>query len=355
MRTPVPAAGGESEQLRTVTSGLGSLGARCALIFVWATGLVQTVLLWGERTPAVGVVVALTVTFAGALALSTPGLQRLTVRRSVLVAAVPVVNALATLPSQRSVAEGTWLLDIGAYFAGLLIVRGRPVLGSVGGGIAILLSTAWGVRHSITVEDMADLLAQPLMAVVAGWFFLTLLRRTVTQVTAHRATGTRAVAEARATREAVARGNHQLLEISHSVEPSLRRIARGGQVSRADREEYLLLEAGLRDRLRAPALSGPLVAAAGNDARRRGIDVLLLDDREPLSAALPPDVLRRVAGIIDDMRSGRVTVRVQPTGRGSLVSVVSDDGTDQVRRMIDPETGGAGPLGHVDLRALNKS
>ncbi len=339
---------------RTVTSGLGSFGARCALIFVWATGLVQTVLLWSNRTPAAGATVALVVTFAGALALSTPGTERLTTRRGLLVACVPVVNAAATLPALRSIDDGTWLLDIGAYFAGLLIVRGRPVLGSLGGGTAVLLSAGWGVRHSIGAEDMTDLLAQPVSALVAGWLFLALLRRTVAQVTAHRAIGTRAVAEARATREAVARGNHQLLEISRGVEPALRRIAHGGQVTRADREEYLLLEAGLRDRLRAPALAGPPVARASDDARRRGIDVLLLDDREPLSAALPPDVLLRIAEVLTALKLGRVIVRVQPAGRGALVSVLSDDGTDQIRRMIDAEPGHAAAV-QAGTGGLNRS
>ncbi|UYP19759.1 hypothetical protein OED52_04160 [Rhodococcus sp. Z13] len=91
-----------------------------------------------------------------------------------------------------------------------------------------------------------------------------------------------------------------------------------------ERIECELLEARLRDSLRAPVLGAPEVAEAAAAARRRGVEVVLLDDHamDPVPDEIRREVYREVVDTLDSVWSGSVTVRVLPPGRGAMVTML---------------------------------
>ncbi len=99
-----------------------------------------------------------------------------------------------------------------------------------------------------------------------------------------------------------------------------------------ERAACALLEAHLRDTLRARVLVDDEVSAAVRSARSAGVEVVLLDDGggvqwgEPLRAALLPHL------VVAD--GGKVTARVLPAGRvvAMTVLVTSGVGGDEIER-----------------------
>lgn len=118
-----------------------------------------------------------------------------------------------------------------------------------------------------------------------------------------------------------------------SLRPLLERIAAGAPLDEELRTTAGLEEACLRDEMRAACFAGTPVEGAARRARRRGVDVVLMDDsgRPPGAEDAEHDrVVRAVVEALDDSESGRVVVRVPPRSRADAV-VVTRDGEPVVR------------------------
>lgn len=305
-------------------SGLGSRVARWALLYVTATGAAQTVLLWGTFARPWLVVVALAATAAAAVLLSLPVDDPLPLAAALAVAALPVVNAACVLPQlDPPHPERAWAFAVGCYFGGLLEVRGRPVAACGGGVVALALVLAWARSHHATALQAAAVAGLAVGAYLVGALWRRMLERHVDRIRAHRSEEVRAAVAESATRAAVAASAAELRTIGAEARVLLDRIGAGGVLDEAERADARLLEARLRDRIRARALAQEPVAGACNRARRNGTDVLLLDDGAG-AGALPAPVLRRIADLVAPVAEGRVTVRVLPPGRGALVTVLVD-------------------------------
>jgi hypothetical protein len=314
-----------------VLSGLGTRAARATLVLVWLTGVAQVAMAWSERS-GWQLVAALLTTFVGALAVTAPGDERLPAGHTVVVAAVPVVNAVLVLPGLDSVDQGTWPLDIAAYLAGLLMVRGRVVAGWAGGGGLVLGLLWWILVHRPPLEDAFELLVQPVIALAIGTAWHLLLVRVVSRIVAHRAAESRAAVQEEVTREAIAHSQAELRAVAARATPLLQAIARGDGLSPAECVEAIEVEAELRDELRARRLVVPPLRDAVRAARRRGVEVLLLDDRGATGDPLYAGLVAELAGLVGSARTGSVTIRALPPGRRHVVTAVVDDGTVPVRR-----------------------
>ncbi|HEY0117631.1 MAG TPA: hypothetical protein VGC04_02500 [Cellulomonas sp.] len=305
-------------------SGLGSRVARWALLYVAATGAAQTLLLWDTFARPWLLVVALGATAAASVLLSLPADDPLPLAATVAVAALPVVNAVLLLPQlDPAHPERAWAFAIGCYFGGLLEVRGRPVAAWCGGVVALALVLVWAHRHHATGEQTAAVAGLALGAYLVGALWRRMLNRHVATIRAHRGEEVRAAVEEAATRAAVAASSAELRTIGAEAQSLLERIGAGGVLDDRERADARLLEARLRDRIRARALAQEPVVGACDRARRHGTDVLLLDDGAGVRT-LPAPVLQRIAGLIAPVTDGRVTVRVLPPGRDALVTVLVD-------------------------------
>lgn len=311
-------------------SGLGTRSARWALVFVWFTGVLSGFIQGYPDHDLPRVVLAYAVVLAGAVLLTTPGARPLPVWRAALVAAVPVVVAALALPQAHGSGD-VWLIDIGGYLVGLLVARGNVVLGWIGLVAVAVEVVAGNVVLSGVDVDAAAILAKPVMAVIVGTVWRIVVAGMVRRERALRSASALAALESAALETATITSRAELDEILALVRPALDRIVDGSPLSDEERRQIVALEAQVRDRLRAPALSIPVIAGSAFAARLRGVEVVLLGDRSTGRNTVGGELGMRLAQLIDGMGAGRVSIRVNPAGRASDVTVVTHEGRDRRR------------------------
>ncbi len=164
-------------------------------------------------------------------------------------------------------------------------------------------------------------------------FFAAALRRVSGRINA---LNQRSIELASAT--AVARAQKEtrdarISELTDVAAPLLARVASGPEMTHDDRVECLLAEATLRDGVRAPSLNMPEIVRVTTAARRRGVEVTLLDDR---GGPLPSEEAMRIlvvrfTEVVRGLQDGKVALRLAPAGRRVAASIVVES-RGQVRR-----------------------
>ncbi len=106
-------------------------------------------------------------------------------------------------------------------------------------------------------------------------------------------------------------------------------------------EYATIMEKRLRDAIRSPLLDTPAVTVAVWEARTRGAQVRLIDDRSPATADPAPhreleERLVSTAADLDDCDA--LTVRLLPPGRHSYATLVAELGDGEARRVSVPVT-----------------
>lgn len=168
-----------------------------------------------------------------------------------------------------------------------------------------------------------------LAVLLMATFFTTVAWPRANQIYALRRETARQSTTEAAQRAAITVRAQQLAYLDDRARPLLLRISAGSPLDESVVIECGLVEAALRDRIRAPALDVPMIAEAAWAARSRGARVLLLDDRDaPGEAAAKLEAL--YAGAVAALdRAGAgcdVTVRVLPSGRDRLATLTVDRG-----------------------------
>jgi hypothetical protein len=123
--------------------------------------------------------------------------------------------------------------------------------------------------------------------------------------------------------------DRSLVHIDERARPVLSAIASEsgrGRLTETTRLRACLLESELRDEIRAPLFTGTAVAVEAAAARRRGVDVVLLDDSgaSGLSSPARDRIVDRAAEQLRAATEGRVIVRVFPPGRPLLATIVAN-------------------------------
>ncbi|MDR2281179.1 MAG: hypothetical protein LBE07_10050, partial [Gordonia sp. (in: high G+C Gram-positive bacteria)] len=248
----------------------------------------------------------------------------------------PVATALVvyTLPAQPGALQ-LWPLSATTAVATYMCVRGRTAWGWVSLLAAIGVTTVWtvgtgqglGYGLGVTLINVAPLL----MATFFGWT----IRPAARDIFLLREEGTERAAAEAAHRAVLDERDRQLVGLDSLVRPLLERLADPHALTESERRACGLLEAQLRDSLRARALAVPAVAEAARSARGRGVDVILLDDHG-LDGASDEVVERIVATVVDSVDAtveGTLTIRILPPGRSSLMTVVHSAGEVIDRRV----------------------
>ncbi|GAB2635742.1 hypothetical protein [Nocardia goodfellowii] len=252
----------------------------------------------------------------------------------------PVSTALTTLNGHSGWSRPVWTVFASSYVLAVLVLRGRLGAAWLGvAGIALVIVGA-GVLGELRSGVLAGSIV-PIATVAGVSVCAALMRPTQRSLRLLREEATmRAAAEAGMAAENSER-DRQLARLDKVARPILERIADGVALTAEEREQCRLLEAELRDGLRAPQLVTDELSGAARGARSRGVEVVLLDDGG--FAGVPRWVRERVIDAatreLDTANAGSVTVRVLPMGRRILATVLAD--TPDAARRTEIDTAGA--------------
>ncbi|MDY7558703.1 hypothetical protein [Cryobacterium sp. 10C3] len=166
----------------------------------------------------------------------------------------------------------------------LLATRGRPGPAWAGYGLLVAVGLGWALLNGLGVADGLTLVVRHAATLLAGAVFavgLTRSTRTLAVLNRERAVSIATTASAEA---GVTERESELARVNALARPALERLAGGEDLDPPLRAECLIVEATLRDAIRARTLFVEPVITAARAARLRGVDVTLLDD----SGGRPP-------------------------------------------------------------------
>lgn len=315
----------------TQAGGLGTKPARWVFVFVWACGVWLGVI-DGYLSPFDLLnAAAYTAGFVGGLLLTSSGPHRLPQRQAVWLPVIAIFITMVALDRAPAVMD-VWAVTFAAYLVGFLFPRGNPVAAGIGSALVVGYAFAWGVAKDPSGADLAYLLGIPVGCVVAGIVWRLVLHRLVRKERAHRGAAAHASERAAAFDEAIAASQTELMAIRTAVAPLLSRIEAGEPIDQDLRTQLTLVEASIRDRIRAPQLQHPLVVAASVRLRTRGVTVVVLGEPSTAAGTIGTPLADHIVDLIASTAEGRVTIRSLPEGRSAAVSVVvqSEDASEQV-------------------------
>lgn len=247
------------------------------------------------------------------------------------------VTVLSAQPALAgSPVYSTWHLGAVTTVLFMLILRGRVLYGWLGYVGMVAATLLWAIAGGLGAMAGVELLVRHAATLVVGTAIYFGLLGTAKRITA---INRRALAEAAADATSQAAEEErvaQLARLDDMARPMMELVARGQQLSDAERRDCLLIEASLRDIVRGRALAMPHVLSAARAARERGVEVTLLDDSAAAgSATAVAELLARELATID---SGSVTARLQPAGRSELATIVISPLDGDARMLIvDPD------------------
>ncbi|TFD61505.1 hypothetical protein E3T39_05490 [Cryobacterium suzukii] len=223
-----------------------------------------------------------------------------------------------------------WHLGAITLLLVVLVARGRPGWAWAGYAMMALSAIALAVHTGLTVGDGVMQASRHAGTLLAGTLFSVALRnfaRNLNDLYRDRLQRETLVARISAT---TSERQAQLARLNAMARPSLERLTRTDPVTEFQRGEFLLVEASLRDAIRARCLFVEPIIGAARAARSRGVEVVLLDDsgdRPPASVVL---TARIVSDELNRLTSGRVTVRVLPPGRSEFATIIVESGQSRL-------------------------
>lgn len=260
--------------------------------------------------------------------LPTPATAYLTVSGPI---AVNLIFAVAPVPIDGLLQ--LWPLAASTAIYTYMCVRGRTVWAWIGMAIVLASCMLWAERTGQGAAYGLSMSAINLAPLLMATFFAWTIRPAAREIFALRRQATvRAAAEAADTAVLDER-DAQLTRLDDLARPLLERITGAHPLNEQERLDCQLLEAHLRDTLRAPILAVPQIASAARAARTRGVEVVLLDDHALDTAAekVRNRIIAAAADTLTQARSGALTIRILPPGRDILATILHSTPDDIVR------------------------
>jgi hypothetical protein len=294
----------------------------------------EVILLTGAgNTATAAALIPVTLVLLAAIVASMPGPRPLDLSSSLVILIAAMANMLLVTP-QATVGASTYFSTRHLWASGILLLmlalRGRLLWAWLGMAGVFLLQVGWAMNQPASGFWRLDLsLGAAGLLLIGTLFFAGIARTTRRANTAWRAQRTAMAEQAAIAAVTEARLAHtkRLIGIAG---PLLERISEGQPLSAEERLECLLVEGSLRDAARAPGLADAVMTAVVREARRRGVQVTLFDDRH--GQLLTPMERNAVTGWMIDklapLKGGSFTARLLPADRGPLATVVitDDDG-----------------------------
>lgn len=298
---------------------------------------------------AVEVAVALVLTAVTFLVFRSRG-ARLPVRAAAVATGLMGATALASVGANGadpSLVTIVWLCSGWIVPQTYMAARGRPwwAVGSFVGNAAVLAGgvAVLGGDAAPVLGNVIGLVPLLLMSIVFG----LAIERRARDITALRSRSREKTDEQAAAAATLVARDERLGWVRATAGPMLERIAAGERFTEAELRDVAVLEAHIRDTIRAPGLTGEPLDAAVRAARRRGVTVILLDDggaREegPAIVARCREVAR--ARVAAASAPGRIVVRLLPPGRPDVLSFAGD-ASPGPRSYTVADLDAAGPAG----------
>jgi post-segregation antitoxin (ccd killing protein) len=247
--------------------------------------------------------------------------------------ALAVIITAAALTGLMSIAEirapggydGWFFGGIAFDLLGLTVV-GRFGTAWVTMAVVVGGSAGWAVLGDRPIAVGLALVVRHIATLAVGTALAVSLRRSNAASAAFRA-----VQRRRRTEEGVARARASarrgaVEQVLEQAGPMLRAIADGRRLGVEDRRQMIVIEGALRDQIRTPRLSATELRAVVDTARRRGVNVLLLDEADEAAPAARTQATRWLAGRLEQTAEGRFVGRLRDLdGGGVRVSAVRDD------------------------------
>jgi len=282
----------------------------------------------GLVNPLLGIL-ALGLLWAALIILAMPGKQPFSLRSTLSVVALgTAITTVSSLNIIEVAATGyaTWHMGAVIFLLLVLAIRGRGRFAWIGFAIFAAITITWSVLAQGDTMYGVNLVARQAGTLLIGTLFATLLRRSRLTISAIQASQlSRAAAEAATDAETRERSQHYS-RLETEARPALVRIAQGPPFESSELEQFALLEASLRDGIRAAGLSGSALAIETRAARERGVHVILLDDRgSDLTDAERALVESALTEQLRATEVGTITARLSPYERDEIATIVVDE------------------------------
>lgn len=255
-----------------------------------------------------------------------------------LLQAIATVQGVLIIPplaqSQLDVAHhsdyATWyVMGIGTVLSALAL-RGHivlAVLAMVGSTFELMAWAGWQNFFATGILGAIMLLIGTSVVRIG-------LERAETETARYAELNAASVAQTAAVQAASKQRAKMLHETLDRTRPLLESIAQGKLLDSEQRQEALLTEAGLRDEIRGRDLMSDVTRDAIYAARKRGVVVNVLDEGGlvEIDAERVTALHRRIAQELDNLQSGRVTVRA-PRGEAWAVTLAAFDQDESTPRV----------------------
>ncbi|WP_211324934.1 hypothetical protein [Williamsia limnetica] len=240
----------------------------------------------------------------------------------VLLKVAPPISGLQLWPSWAA-------LSIYIY----MCVRGRAAWAWIG-LIAVLGShMLWGQRTGIGYAEGLQLSVVKVAPLLMATFFAWRIRPASRRIFELRDQATLRVAAEAADKAVLEERDRRLAQLNELARPLLERLAGDSPLTEDQRLTAKLLEAHLRDTLRAPVFSTPAIKDCTRATRARGVEVVMLDDRrvDDISPETRNRLLGHVTDALECAESGTLTIRMLPPGRDVVLTILHRTPDDTTR------------------------
>jgi spidroin-1 len=246
---------------------------------------------------------------------------------------VVVIGAVNFLVLPQIITTGwpgyaSWCTGAGNDLSCGLLMRGRPVY-AWAGSAATTLATAYWVFSTGRPLFMIFTYMLAHYFTLASWHGVAhLSTRATAQIAATQRETARLQAQQRAHEEADRIMTSRMASVRQRVTPLLTQIANGRAPTSELHSQAYLLEAELRDEIRAPFFTGTSIITSAQAARRCGTEVILLDDsgdNTTIDDQVRTNAVNYVTKLLNITQSNRVVIRLNPPRRPTLLTIVTDD------------------------------
>ena len=222
----------------------------------------------------------------------------------------------------------SWCTGAGNDLSCGLLMRGRSVYAWAGSAATTLTIIYWVFSTGRPLLMIFTYMLGHYFTLVSWHGVAHLSTRATTQIAATQRETARLQAQQRAHEEADRIMTSRMAAVRQRVTPLLPQIADGKAPTPKLRSQAYLLEAELRDEIRAPFFTGTSIVTSAQAARRRGTEVILLDDsgdNTTIDDQVRTNAVNYVTKLLNVTQSNRVVIRLNPPRRPTLLTIVTDD------------------------------